>query len=92
MLAASCSRTHRLDGLIVALEPTTALGWTAGPASSPGRPAIPTPESCALGIKTFDALVRAIAGSVVMLSANMIALIIFIFFIMVTSVATPPFR
>jgi hypothetical protein len=90
ILAASCSRTDKLCGLIAALEPSPDPGWTEAPSSSPGRPGIPAPEFCVLGIEISGALVRAITGSAVMVSANMIALIIFIFVVMATSVAASP--
>jgi hypothetical protein len=90
MLAASCSRTDKLYWLADALE-SMVLGWTAEPSSSPGKPGIPAPEFCALGIGMFASLVRAVAGSAVIVSASRIALMFFIFFIVPTSIVAFPY-
>src|ERR1700751_894926 len=90
ILAASRSRTDELCGGLAAPKPTANPGWTAAPSSSPGRLGIPAPEFCALGIEMSCVLARVIVGSAVMVSANMIALIIFILVIVATSVAASP--
>jgi hypothetical protein len=61
-----------------------------GPASLPAKPGIPTPEFCALGIVTFALLVRAKAGSAVIVSATTIPLtIVFVFMVPTSQFALP---